>query len=406
MIKFRTIIATSQILSISMSLVTLSMTAATYLYFQHEDYISYDKRLKRRTPGLNDPSFASIMACTLLYIIINAPRIYSNALILSVSPIMAIMMMIPEFLINLIICHKLALALNKNAVFPSGFITAAINYACPCYPVRKIGIINMWSTILIIIKLLLLYPIIYSKLFTLELDQKPNILQCWNVTELQMEKSTIHTDTYPHFKSNFTGDRFIPCNEVQNMKYALDQPLYFDLPRFCACDEGSTDVLFHYTIPMAILMLLYSILFGGLITLLIRRKKLSYVETKVTNCISFVKTSFDQIMQCHICCREKKSLNHKDDEDTIPMNDGIASDHVDSIEKEKILELAPTKNSISKSKIRYDEKDEFYFSRWWLELWFSFLLNVRTMFDFSQASAENSKKLIIYFLHDILICIK
>ena len=103
-----------------------------------------------------------------------------------------------------------------------------------------------------------------------------------------------------------------------------------------------------------------------------------------------------------ICCREKKSLNHKDDEDTIPMNDGIASDHVDSIEKEKILELAPTKNSISKTTFSNNEKDEFSFSCWWLELWFSFLLNVRTMFDFSQASAENSKKLIIYFLHDIL----
>ena len=145
-----------------MSLVTLSMTASTYLYFQHEDYISFDKKRKIRTPGLNDPSLISILACTALYIMINVPRIFSNALILSVSPIMGIVMMIPEFVINLVICNKLALSLKKNAVFPSGFISAAINYACPCYPIRNIGYINLWSTLLIIVKLIALYPILYS----------------------------------------------------------------------------------------------------------------------------------------------------------------------------------------------------------------------------------------------------
>ena len=350
-----------------MSLITLSMTAATYLYFQHEDYTSFDKRWKRRTPGLNDPSLLNILVCTVLYIVVNAPRIFANALILSVSPRWAIIMMFLEFIINLIVCNKLALPLKKNAIFPSGFISAAINYACPCYPIKKIGQINLWSTLLIMLKLLSLYPILYTKSFTLKLDQKPNILQCWDVTEVQQEKSTIHIETYPHLKNLFNGERFITCKDLQDQKYVRNKTSSFNFPRFCACDEGPNDVLFEYIIPMTILALFYSILFGVLITSLIRRTKLTYLQSKVSKLTSSIKTFVCQLIKCGICCKDDKSSKNDGEVEMDPKKEELTFVNYD--EDEQMLELAP----------------------WWFKIWSSFLLNVRTMFDFSRTSEENSK---------------
>ena len=99
-----------------MSLVTLSMTAATYLFFQHEEYISYDIRMKRRTRGVNDAKLIYIVFCTLLYVMVNAPRIWANALILAISPMLGVIMLLIEFLVNLWISHNYVLNLRHNAL--------------------------------------------------------------------------------------------------------------------------------------------------------------------------------------------------------------------------------------------------------------------------------------------------
>ena len=349
-----------------MSLVTLSMTASTYLFFQHDDYISFDRKRKTRTPGLNDPSLISIAACTLLYIMVNAPRIFANALILSVSPQMAILMMLLEFGVNLFVCEKLALSLKKNAVFPSGFISAAINYACPCYPITNLGQINLFSTSLIILKVIALYPILYTNTFTLELDQKPNILQCWNVTKLQQEKGMVHVETYPHLREIFSGERFITCDEVQNLRYNVNETSYFNLPRFCACDEDSNDVLFHYTIPIAIIMLCYSILFGLLITIFIRKRKLNFFQEKVSEFQHRLKNYASKLIKCCNCCKDEESLKDVEEMNITPqVNMSLLENH----RKKKPEEELP----------------------WWIEVWSSFLLNVRTIFDFSKTSGEDCK---------------
>ena len=66
-------LGTNQILSVAMSVFTLSNTAATYLFYQHREYISFDERLRKRYRGLNDPPLINTMLCTLLYVMITAP---------------------------------------------------------------------------------------------------------------------------------------------------------------------------------------------------------------------------------------------------------------------------------------------------------------------------------------------
>ena len=142
-----------------MSVFTLSNTAATYLFYQHREYISFDERLRKQYRGLNDPPLINTLICTLLYVMITAPRIWSNALALSITPILSLMMFILEFFIMLCVSDRLATPLNQNAYFPSGIVTGVINFLCPCTPVQKLGLINLFSTLLIVLKVILLYPV-------------------------------------------------------------------------------------------------------------------------------------------------------------------------------------------------------------------------------------------------------
>ena len=127
-----------------MSLVTLSMTASTYLFYQHNEYVTYDEIYKKRTPGLNDPKLINTLVCTLCYLMVNCPRICANALIISISPRLALVMMSIELLPNLWISNKYAIILKFNASFPSGIMTAFVNYVCPfAGPIQSIGKINL-----------------------------------------------------------------------------------------------------------------------------------------------------------------------------------------------------------------------------------------------------------------------
>ena len=156
---FQIFLGTNQILSVAMSVFTLSNTAATYLFYQHEEYTSFDKRLQKKFIGLNDPPLINTIICTLFYIMLTAPRIWSNALTLSISPKMSLIMFIIELLIMLYVSHRLATPLHQNDSFPSGLVTGVINFLCPCTPLSNLGFINLFSTLLIILKVILLYPI-------------------------------------------------------------------------------------------------------------------------------------------------------------------------------------------------------------------------------------------------------
>ena len=373
-----------QCVSVLISLITLSMTASTYLFFQHDDYTSFDKKIQRRTPGVNDPTLITIVVCTLLYIMMNAPRIFANALVLSVSPALAIAMIVAEFVINLIICNRWALSLKKNAVFPSGFVTAAINYACPCYPIRKVGRINLFSALLIITKVVFLYPIISNEWLTIQLDQNPNILQCWNVTELLAEKSKVHVKTYPHLYDTFGYDSIVTCQEAEKLNSNLSESSYFQLPRFCACDEHPNDVLFNVTIPYTIGFLLATLVSGCIITLLIRRQKLTVLEDKIKN----FKTKVYRV----ICCESNEPDN---------------SARGDEVVLQNLVDPLPIETDDIHNKEKTTSKENQRTQTGWLASWMSFLLNVRTMFNSSQESAENCKcdMLLNSYRVVLLICI-
>ena len=95
----------------------------------------------------------------MFYIMLTAPRIWSNALTLSISPRISLIMFVVELLIMLYESHRLATPLHQNDSFPSELVTGVINFLCPCTPVSNLGFVNLFSTLLIIFKVILLYPI-------------------------------------------------------------------------------------------------------------------------------------------------------------------------------------------------------------------------------------------------------
>ena len=114
-----------------MSVVTVSMTASTYLFYQHLEYENFDG--KRRYIGLNNPSITKTLVCSSLYVMLIAPRIWANALTIAVSPKMALIMCSVELVSTMFISHKYSSRYVSE--FPGKVITAIFNSICPCTPV-------------------------------------------------------------------------------------------------------------------------------------------------------------------------------------------------------------------------------------------------------------------------------
>ena len=224
------------------------MTAATFLFFQHSEYITYDERLKTRTFGINDPSFMYTLPCTLFYIGVNAPRIWANALVIAISPILYIVFLAPELILNMLISHKFALNLRKNKKFPDGIVTAIINYVCPCGPVKTIGKINFLSSTLIAVKVCLLYPILmYYDKWTVQYDNDPDHLRCWRCSDYDFLNET--------YCQNISSVQAIKDIIIENLNETV-------IPRICGTvstwvsnpsDEEPNDFLFIFTIQIKFL---------------------------------------------------------------------------------------------------------------------------------------------------------
>ena len=127
-----------------MSLFTLSMTSASFLFLQHQQYIIYDKKTDRRFRGIYDPSFIHVILCALLYLFVNVPRVLANAVILSISPKMASVLMVIELFVFLIFCHFYSNRLGNNTLFPSGLVSALANFISVTGSFKKIGHINFF----------------------------------------------------------------------------------------------------------------------------------------------------------------------------------------------------------------------------------------------------------------------
>merc|ERR1712136_356381 len=69
-------ISWNQKISVIMSVVTVSMTASTYLFYQHLEYQNFDGN--RTYIGLNNPFITMTLVCSSLYVMLIAPRIWAN----------------------------------------------------------------------------------------------------------------------------------------------------------------------------------------------------------------------------------------------------------------------------------------------------------------------------------------
>ena len=172
--------------SIYMSFFTLSMTSSSFLFLQHSHYIIFNEQKKRRSRGIYDPNLIHVMICTLLYTFVNIPRQWANALIFSISPRIAVITFLIELGLHLFYSHFYVRKFSNNMAFPSGTVTAFTNFISVCGPFDRIGILNLFSNVLLATKVIILYPLAYleaeQQSITIGPDEHPDRIRCWNKT--------------------------------------------------------------------------------------------------------------------------------------------------------------------------------------------------------------------------------
>jgi len=230
----------NQKISVIVSVVTVSMTAATYLFYQHLEYENFDASVNRNYIGLNDPSIINTLVCSFLYVVLIAPRIWANALTIALSPKIAFIMFSVELVLTMAISHKYASQYASE--FPGKMVTAIFNSICPCTPIGKskfrdksnptnainfnLAKINLASCITVISKILLLYPIVIYQ-YAVEYDNNPDRFRCWNkIDYLDESKDLIAND----WNANTT------------------KPI-----RLCGKSESPNQLLFEKVIPLTIM---------------------------------------------------------------------------------------------------------------------------------------------------------
>ena len=241
-----------------MSLFTLSMTSSSFLFLQHQEYKIYDQKTGKTFRGIYG-----------LYLFVNVPRVLANAVILSVTPTMALVLMFIEVLIFVFFCHKYSVPLNNNVVFPSGLVSALANYISVTGPFRKLGHINLFSNILLMAKVLLLYAIVYNDTLTVPISRDPDVFRCWNSSKVM----------------NYTAS---PSSEMEIFNVTIETntqgSINLSSRPYCNENESPNSLLFQTVLPiMLILIAFIAIPFGYIIAALMSKDKLS---------------AFDLILEC------------------------------------------------------------------------------------------------------------
>ena len=304
---FLSFLGTNQLLSIFMSLFTLSMTSASFLFLQHQQYIIYDKKTDRRFRGIYDPSFAHVILCTLLYLFVNVPRVLANAVILSISPVMALVLMLIELLIFLLFCHFYSNRLDNNSIFPSGLVSALANFISVTGPFRKMGHINLFANALLMIKVALIYPIVDNETLTVKICKDPDVFRCWNITE----------------KINHTC---LPSNETDILNITIttftQESVDLSYRPFCSPDETPNSLLFHFVLPIVLMLIAFiSVPFGYLIRYLVTKENLAafdqyasrLIQEKINKHLECIKSAFSCCLECMksacSCCSKETNEN-------------------------------------------------------------------------------------------------
>ena len=275
----------TQITSLVLSVLSLCLTCSTFLFYHHEDYIDdrFEPDSPQQTRGINDPSMILIIPTTMVYLLINVPKISANGLLLAITPTLAVIMLIIEMILALIMSHFLIQKLSKNDELPGGFLLSIANYICPTGPVTKIGIINMLSNSYTVIKLTALIPIVLNvyanHYFTIPMCQKPDLFRCW--------------------------DEQVIKNSACSYKMSESKILS---PRPCSQDERPNQVLFTKCIPILIGTLVLSTIAGFAISYLIRKDKLDKLEGVIKPLINCLKQFIKRVICCE-CCKRRTHRN-------------------------------------------------------------------------------------------------
>ena len=274
-----------QMVSIYMSFFTLSMTSSSFLFLQHSEYVIFNEKKQRRSRGIYDPNLIHVMLCTLLYTFVNIPRQWANALIFSISPIFAVIMFSIELGLHLLYSHFYVRKLNNNLAFPSGTVTAFTNFISVCGPFEKIGKLNLFSNILLAIKVIILYPVTHLEALTIEMCNDPDIFRCWNQTAVN------------------------DVNHCGNVIHNITSPPF----RVCSPGEDTNDLLFNVVLPTTLGLLVISVLFGYFITFLMKKVTLEYIDSKIKLATEYLSNQTDKLKQrfnrCFKCCAKDNDTN-------------------------------------------------------------------------------------------------
>ena len=232
-----------------------------------------------------------------MYIFVNIPRIWANAVILSISPLMGLIMGLPEIFIFICFSHFYVLPLSNSQRFPSGILTAATNFITVCGPFRKIGHINLFSNILLMIKIIVIYPIVNYQLLLIDICDKPDIFRCWNSSQvLNISCSLSNIENV-----NLTIPTFMSGNINLSQR------------PFCNPNETPNELLFQTILPFTLIILAgVSIPIGYLIPIILSRDKLTAVGqflTKLGKMITGFLSRTCNVLKSIICCCSNSPAN-------------------------------------------------------------------------------------------------
>ena len=343
-----------------MSLFTLSMTSASFLFLQHQQYIIYDQKTERRFRGIYDPNFVHVILCTGLYLFVNVPRVLANAVILSVSPEMALVLMLIELLVFLIFCHKYSNRLGNNTLFPSGLVSALANFISVTGPFKKIGHINFFANALLMIKVALLYPIVHTETLTVDICSDPDVFRCWNMTET-INRTCLLAN----------GSEAVNITITTFTQEGID---LFYRP-FCSPDEAPNSLLFHFVLPIVLMLIAFiSIPCGYFIRYQMTKDKLE---------------EFDKIFKSPFSCCSKETNANDDGQTIVVDHKGTLLEDTGETCLEVKSEAMPTNSSTQVSMLGNQKEDcNFCFGASSILTFFD---NVRALFSQGRLVAENSK---------------
>ena len=318
------------------------MTSSSFMLLQHTEFRSYDPVKKIRTRGINDPPLFETVLGTILYLFITVPRIFANSLIFAITPLATVPMYLIELCVFLFFSNRYILPLSDNLNFPSGTVQAFSNFFSACGPIDKVGTINMYSNLFLILKLILLYPILSldrNNYITIGIDQKPDWFRCWNKTQI----SEVNLLTI--------------INSIDDIKE-------------CKNDENTTDLLFKTVLPTTIsIIAVVSIPCGYLVSSVFKRhsienrqKIIDALSIPISNIILWIQTTY----RCSIANDENVNT------ETTHLNESVD----------------PDETSLSVVEIRdHRRSDSFSFRETLLTLF----INIRTIFH-DQKGEEQSRK--------------